>query len=172
MGCEDRIYILALLIISGITIYVVYINSRKTTNSQGPMTLKDNSSLKDNDVVPNKSGQCNCKSSGDVSSDEKLLPVFDPVFSFREAAKHILLLEEHLNSPYKRCNDCICKHFTAAEAYCEEAIGLDVTGIYNKEINIPQYIRDVYKGYTSGIKPENCAQQLRNIRKGLLNLQK
>lgn len=162
MGCEDRIYILALLIISGITIYVVYINSRKTTN---------NNSL---NQVTVPTAQCNCKSSGNYTSNEseKLLPVFDPAFSFREAGKHILLLEEHLNSPYKRCDDCICKHFTAAEAYCEEAIGLDATGIYNKEVNIPQYIRDVYKGYTNGTKPEICAQQLRNIRKGLLNLQK
>lgn len=54
-----------------------------------------------------------------------LLPVSAAVHNVREVYKHLVLLEDHLLHPEKRCTDCIVKHFLTIEALVEEALGLD-----------------------------------------------
>lgn len=56
---------------------------------------------------------------------EGMMPVMDPRHNIREICKELTLLEDHLNMPQKRCNDCIMKHFLKCEALAEEAASLD-----------------------------------------------
>ncbi len=60
-----------------------------------------------------------------MSNDQGLLPIMNPLYNLREICKQIVLLEDHLNQPRKRCPDCIRKHFLTIEALCEEAVSLD-----------------------------------------------
>ena len=60
-----------------------------------------------------------------MSSDQGLLPIMSPLYNLREICKQIILLEDHLNQPRKRCPDCIRKHFLTIEALFEEAVSLD-----------------------------------------------
>lgn len=60
-----------------------------------------------------------------VRASFELLPVMEPMFNVREAAKNMLLLEDHLTCPRKRCRDCIIKHFALIEAYAEEGCSLN-----------------------------------------------
>jgi hypothetical protein len=53
-----------------------------------------------------------------------MMPLMDPRFNMREVAKQLLLLEDHLTQPQRRCGDCIRKHFAMAEALSEEAMTL------------------------------------------------
>jgi hypothetical protein len=59
-------------------------------------------------------------------------PIFDPRHNFREIAKHLILLENHLCNPERRCADCIAKHLLSVEAYADEAAELDKQGKYHK----------------------------------------
>lgn len=54
----------------------------------------------------------------------KLLPVHEPLYNLREMAKQMVLLEDHLLHPRKRCMDCIRKHLLTIEALAEEAATL------------------------------------------------
>jgi len=58
------------------------------------------------------------------SASVKLLPVHNPLYNMREMVKQILLLEDHLMHPRKRCMDCIRKHLLTIEALAEEAVTL------------------------------------------------
>ena len=60
-----------------------------------------------------------------MSNDQSLLPIMSPLYNLREVCKQIILLEDHLNQPRKRCSDCIRKHFLTIEALFEEAVSLD-----------------------------------------------
>jgi hypothetical protein len=60
--------------------------------------------------------------------------VFNPEFNMREVGKQMILLEDHLFNPYRRCNDCITKHTLMIEALIEEAITLDENRKYDKEL--------------------------------------
>ena len=60
-----------------------------------------------------------------MSKDQGLLPIMSPLYNLREICKQIILLEDHLNHPRKRCPDCIRKHFLTIEALFEEAVSLD-----------------------------------------------
>ena len=53
------------------------------------------------------------------------LSILDPEFNFREIAKQMLLLEDHLLHENKHCPDCIRKHLMTIEAFAEEAVSLD-----------------------------------------------
>jgi len=55
------------------------------------------------------------------------LPLTSPEFNFREIAKQLLLLEDHLAHPNKGCPDCIRKHLLTAEALADEASALGAT---------------------------------------------
>ena len=56
----------------------------------------------------------------------QLLPLLEPSFNCRQAAKEALLLEEHLCNPLVRCPNCIQKHFLKIEGLLDEALSLDV----------------------------------------------
>lgn len=72
------------------------------------------------------------------------LSLTDPRFNIREIVKQMLLLEDHLAHPNKKCNDCILKHFMTIEAYAEEAASLDVEkGVWGKMgLAIAEAVRD------------------------------
>jgi len=66
-----------------------------------------------------------CKTCGGLSGVSSVDPrLKDAAFSLREAAKQLILLEDHLHHAGKRCPDCIHKHQLAAEAFAEEAVTL------------------------------------------------
>jgi hypothetical protein len=111
-----------------------------------------------------------------------MLPLMDPRFNLREVAKQLLLLEDHLAQPQRRCNDCIRKHFAMAEALCEEALTLGAGegdgGARGAERSrdvaiqgaaIQEGLRrlqgDLYHGR---VTHEEAAQRLRALRKPLL----
>lgn len=58
--------------------------------------------------------------------------MFDPRYNMREAAKQLLLLEDHIAFPAKQCPDCVRKHILFTEGLLEEAVTLDKVGIHTK----------------------------------------
>jgi hypothetical protein len=52
----------------------------------------------------------------------------DPLFNWREIAKQMVLLEDHLFHGYKQCADCIKKHLLTIEAFAEEIPTLCLPG--------------------------------------------
>jgi hypothetical protein len=100
--------------------------------------------------------------------DGQLLPVSNAAFTMREAGKQLVLLEDHLNSPNKRCKDCITKHCALAEGLCEEVPGLDGGARYGDCGQYSNQIRSIYDRYLHGEDPQICAQKIRAIRKTLL----
>lgn len=108
----------------------------------------------------------------------QLDPILDPRFNLREAAKQLILLEDHLFHPERRCDDCINKHRLTLEAFLEEAITLDKTGEYNSVIgNTLTQFRDTMRGWVDKVRRNpvadasavylETAQALRQIRKPL-----
>lgn len=115
-------------------------------------------------------GICSIDDSGD------LLSIMDPRFNMREAAKHMILLEDHLFQPGRRCKDCCCKHLLTIEAFLDEGITLDKKfAYYNTIINVQKEFKKFGKDLCSKVKmgkltDEDCcrlAQELRQIRKPL-----
>jgi tRNA nucleotidyltransferase/poly(A) polymerase/DNA topoisomerase IB/2'-5' RNA ligase len=100
------------------------------------------------------------------------LPLMDPMFSLREAAKQLILLEDHLTHPEKRCMDCIRKHLLAAEAFSEEALALDTEGVFQDSLaDVPSQIRAAWsRANGEGISYSDIAQDLRSLRKKLVQL--
>jgi len=105
-----------------------------------------------------------------MNATKAILPVMDPRFNFREIAKHLLLLEDHLTQPRRRCPDCIRKHFATAEAFCEEAAALDKEHRFGPLCaDLQEKLRTLQAELAAGITThEEAAQQLRAIRKPLL----
>ena len=105
----------------------------------------------------------------------KLLPVMDPQFNLREISKQLILLEDHLFHPRKRCLDCIRKHTLTAEALAEEAVTLDVDRKYRKVTDgLADRIRIIWTLLQNVGKPgapdyPAIAQAIRKIRKSLVN---
>lgn len=66
----------------------------------------------------------------DDSTFPLLLPVHDPIFNLEAACLELLLLQEHLIDPQKRCPECILKHFLAIEALLREVRSLDESRLY------------------------------------------
>ena len=108
---------------------------------------------------------------------KNLYSIMDPRFNLREAAKNMILLEDHLFQCGKRCQDCILKHCLTIEGFIEEGITLDKKQEYQalfKQINTD--FRSIFKALaasittTSSITEEECvkyAQEIRKIRKPL-----
>ena len=98
---------------------------------------------------------------------QKLLPIMSPLFNLREACKHLALLEDHLNSSYKRCPDCIRKHFLTLEGLFEEAVSLengDMADLYEEHAEL---MRKLAQAWSDGEKPRDVAEVLRVVRKRL-----
>lgn len=104
-----------------------------------------------------------------------LLPILDYEFNARELCKQIILLEDHLTHPEKRCADCCVKHFLALEGLAEEAITLDNEKRLSSDphyaalLSLPQDIRALQARYFARPHDDaNCraiAQSLRQLRK-------
>jgi hypothetical protein len=108
-------------------------------------------------------------SSSSCSSENNLLPILDPEFNMRECAKQMLLLEDHLNNPRKRCNQCIKKHLLSIEALAEEAVTLDKTGKLQEECSqLAEDIRDCEKSFIHNDDMNIIAQKIRDIRKPIM----
>ena len=93
------------------------------------------------------------------------LPLQKPEYNLREVCKQIILLEDHLNHPEKRCADCITKHFLAAEALAEEAVSLDTEGKYPGLKKLPAVLRALQQDWWGDKDECEVAQGLRKIRK-------
>lgn len=111
-----------------------------------------------------------------IGENSQLASILDPKFNMREASKHMILLEDHLFHPERRCKDCCCKHLLTIEAFLEEGKTLDknlqYTTILNKVINeFKQFGKELCQKVKAGpLTDEECcrlAQQLRQIRKPL-----
>lgn len=112
-----------------------------------------------------------------------MMPLMDPRFNMREVAKQLLLLEDHLTQPQRRCGDCIRKHFAMAEALSEEAMtlrprsssgsqrtgstaaGASVAAAAAVQEGLRRLQADLLHGRVSY---EQAAQQIRALRKPLL----
>lgn len=149
------------------------INNSKTSVKENFEDKTKESSKDSNDEEPPQT----CSSSGDVKSvcgGDKLFPIMDPRFNLREAAKNMILLEDHLFHLGKRCQDCILKHCLTIEGFLEEGITLDVNSRYTdilikSENDFRSIFTDLAKKIKKGnLSNEDCvnfAQQIRKIRK-------
>jgi len=112
-------------------------------------------------------------------NESVLLPVMDFRFNVREICKQIILLEDHLTHPSKRCMDCCVKHFLTIEAFAEELLTLDTMNqipdhpTWKTLSTLPHHIRNLQYTFTFHIRKESLTtdtihsivQDLRNIRK-------
>ena len=118
-------------------------------------------------------GKCSGGCSGGVSESSGdgagLLPIMDAKFNLREICKNCLLLEDHLISPRKRCQDCIRKHFLIIEGLGDEARTLDKGGVYKQDLDkVSSVIYKLQKDYIGGRDMGLIGQDLRQVRKGLV----
>lgn len=111
---------------------------------------------------------------GDLSS--QLFPIMDPRFNLREAAKNMILLEDHLFHMGKRCQDCILKHCLTIEGFLEEGLTLDINYEYTEQLKKSfDDFREIFKEIAEkknnrSLTNEDCfkiAQKTRQIRKPL-----
>lgn len=93
----------------------------------------------------------------------------DPVFNYREIAKQMLLLEDHLTTKGKFCKDCIFKHFLTVEALAEEALLLDKKSEYRSESSLADLTRQWIVDFSDGKDPLKLSQMIRVKRKELTN---
>ncbi len=97
------------------------------------------------------------------------LPLMDPLYNLREAAKELLLLEDHLGHPQKHCPDCIRKHLLTTEALLEEAVRLDTEGEMLGLLSpLPAQVRELWTAYQDGRPEHEIGQAARVLRKGLV----
>jgi hypothetical protein len=100
--------------------------------------------------------------------------LLDPLFNLREAAKQMVLLEDHLSHPYKLCPDCVRKHLMTIEAFAEEATclaGPDCEEPFRAMLEgLAERARTWLERLTDGVAPAEIAQEVRDIRKGLVTL--
>lgn len=94
------------------------------------------------------------------------LTVMDPLFNYREIAKQMLLLEDHLHHTTKHCPDCVRKHLMTIEAFAEEATTLDVKQEYtDSSEQLARAARVWMMKFSDGTDLHALAQEIRKIRK-------
>lgn len=94
----------------------------------------------------------------------------DPLFNVREAAKQCEALEDHLEHPHKRCQDCIRKHFLMVEMLLEEAISLDRYKRHDALLTgKPQKVRKIISEFNEFKDYTRTAQCIRDLRKQFVN---
>jgi|APSaa5957512576_1039674.scaffolds.fasta_scaffold29674_2 hypothetical protein len=99
------------------------------------------------------------------------LNLMHPLFNLREVAKQMLLLEDHLQHPWKHCPDCIRKHLMTIEAFCEEAVSLDKIGTYRDAAEeMAGNAREWLEGFEDGRPLPEIAQEIRKVRKILIEI--
>lgn len=135
---------------------------------------------KENDSDPGPyDGGASCGLSSDgtnVCGGTNLFPILDPRFNLREAAKNMILLEDHLFHYGKRCHDCILKHCLTIEGFLEEGITLDknyeYSDIFTSSLDDFRKIQELLyeKIKTKNLTDDECcgiAQSIRVVRKPL-----
>jgi len=131
-----------------------------------------------NEAPPENNESCGLSEDGvtNICGGGNLFPIMDPRFNLREAAKNMILLEDHLFHQGKRCQDCILKHCLTIEGFLEEGVTLDKTREYSDILNDSlRRFREVFRDLANKIKTrtlqdEDCcefAQRIRVIRKPL-----
>lgn len=103
----------------------------------------------------------------------RLLPIFEPHHNFREICKQLVLLEDHLCHPRKRCQDCIRKHFVTAEALAEEAVSLAGAEAGDQELAsmLAETLRALGVAYAKKkVSADKVAAAIRSLRKPLLKM--
>lgn len=123
----------------------------------------------------NQQGKCSLSKDGTSSCGSSNVSslVFDPRTNLREAAKNMLLLEDHLLQEGMECKDCISKHLLLVDGYLSEALSLDLKMEYTSLIldtlkamrSIMKKIKD--QGINERTKRFEYAQEIRQIRKPL-----
>jgi hypothetical protein len=99
---------------------------------------------------------------------EKMLPIFEPLHNAREAAKQLVLLEDHLAHPPKHCPDCIRKHLLTTEALAEEAVTLAKDPAQRAYYQtVTREVRDLARRYIGGADRGDLQQRARQLRKRL-----
>jgi hypothetical protein len=98
-----------------------------------------------------------------------LLPVNDAAHNLREIVKEMLLLEDHLFHPEKRCGSCIIKHLLKIEALFEEAVSMDETGEHAEiTAGAAEEIRALIAAINdSAVSPTETGQIIRAARRAL-----
>jgi len=108
---------------------------------------------------------------GDAPQAGDRLSLMHPRFNLREVAKQMLLLEDHLQHPYKHCPDCIRKHLMTIEAFAEEATTLDKVGVYHDLAEgLADYARYWLEDFEDDKPLPEIAQRVREVRKKLVAL--
>ena len=96
----------------------------------------------------------------------ELMPIFEPMHNAREIAKQLVLLEDHLAQPRKRCPDCIRKHLLTAEALAEEAVALDREGLHRDFFQrSAEELRDISAAFLAKQDKGDLGQRVRELRK-------
>lgn len=106
----------------------------------------------------------------------KLLPVMNPNQNLHDVVKQIILLEQHLFDPKRRCKDCIRKHFATIEALLEETYSLICNGReLTKNVNLQELIdqfRELHILWFDNISNDaeisKLTCKIRYLRKGLM----
>lgn len=100
------------------------------------------------------------------SAKPLMQPIFEPLHNAREIAKQLVLLEDHLAHPSRRCHDCIRKHLLTAEGLADEAVTLDETGVHRDRFRAAaQELRDIAKVFTAGGDRDRLQSRVRELRK-------
>lgn len=152
----------------------------KESYETGPTPTPTSSvnNLNDDQEEGGNSGTCSSDPDGvkNICGNDKLYPIMDPRFNLREAAKNMILLEDHLFHMGKRCKDCILKHCLTIEGFLEEGITLDIQGTYTKVLQNAYnefrliFIEIAAKCKNGSLTDDDCvkiAQKIRKIRKPL-----
>lgn len=99
---------------------------------------------------------------------QTLLPILTSAYNVREVVKQLLLLEDHLFHPRKRCPECVLKHLLTAEALAEEALTLEGALEIPALAGLAEQVRSVCRMVQDGgLPPEEIAQVVRRLRKSL-----
>lgn len=103
----------------------------------------------------------------------RLLPVLRPAQNMRDIIKQMVMLEDHLYHPQKRCVDCIRKHFLTVEGLAEECATLcKPQAILPESRKIARSVRILHHAWEQRRKDpamaEHVAGALRKMRKKLM----
>ena len=102
----------------------------------------------------------------------KIMPVLNPCFNIREVVKNMLLINDHLLDPDRRCYDCLLKHSLLIEGFLEEAMTLDKKQKYTKILkNYPKEMRKIQKLLIGGRKNYyDISIKINKLRKPLMKI--
>lgn len=152
---------------------------KRTSNFKETYQETKPSNTNKSDSDSKSEGTCQADSDGVkniCNSEHQLFPIMDPRFNIREAAKNMILLEDHLFHMGKRCQDCILKHCLTIEGFLEEGITLDIKGNHRKTLQkSSDNFRNIFIDIANSVKDNNLtnedcfriAQEIRKIRKPL-----